>query len=133
MTTESDHPSNSAADIDPVLRISERDLWRHRHARRARAALSWWRERPPEHLNDADIASIRAALLQFAWPGERQWHLAQRGDAAAAIRLALLDAIQAAERTDLVMSCLLVAAATGSDAARLVLTWSKTRSGRPAG
>jgi hypothetical protein len=91
--------------------------------------LRWWRERPPGALGRSEIAAVKASIAHIAIPGEPRWSHARGGDPAAAVRLALTHDMRShdADRTDLVMSALLVCAARGDGAARLVLLRQRIR------
>lgn len=105
-----------------------RSVSRGRHALREDASLRWWRHRRPKDLVAGDVATVRTALSGATTLRGPRWRLAKAGDAAAAIRLALLKKpSRSGARTDLVMSALLVCAADGNEAAAVVLAWARTR------
>jgi hypothetical protein len=85
--------------------------------------LRWWRKRQPNALRSFEIAAITKTIANVALIGEPHWPGARIGDAASAVRLALDHDLRqhGGHRTDLIMSALLVCAARGDGAARLVL------------
>ena len=86
--------------------------------------LQWWRGDQLDPLAPAELVSLRRTLVSVAVPGQRDWALAARGDAPAAIRIALR--IGAAcdgfdWRLDCAASAVLLCAAEGNAAAKTAL------------
>jgi hypothetical protein len=86
--------------------------------------LHWWRSLPASAFTAAHLAVIKRAIAGFGYIGEPGWPRAAKGEAAAAVGVALR-AIKHHEKptpsTDLVMSALVRCAIEGSRAACLVL------------
>jgi hypothetical protein len=92
--------------------------------------LHWWRSLPASAFTAAHLAVIRRAIAGFSYIGEPRWPLAAKGDAAAAVGVALR-AIKHHEKPtpsiDLVMSALVRCAIEGSHTACLVLDHALAR------
>lgn len=87
------------------------------------APLQWWRQTEPK-THDATVnAALRAILGGVAMLGEPSWHAAARGDAAKAVRIALLVAAGRPSplAVDLAGSALLLCASEGNAAALVAL------------
>src|SRR3954447_22953687 len=82
-----------------------------------RCRLRWWRWRRSKDVGPTELRALRETLRTIVRSDERSWSDALAGDAAAAVRLALLNE----RRTDAVMSALLFCATLGDPAANFVL------------
>lgn len=86
--------------------------------------LGWWRTMPADHLGNAQHLVLRETLAKVWIMQDRGSLLTARGDAAAAIALALkmMPVAEVTLKTDIAMTALTLCALDGSAAAALVLS-----------
>lgn len=98
-----------------------------------RPSLALWRTLPPDAFTHVVVTELDLLLAPTALLHAPRWQAARRGDAAAAISLALaaLPLTPITARTDLVMTALCLCALNGSAAATLVLAHVLRRLGDP--
>lgn len=92
--------------------------------------LRRWRSGEIDWTCHVRLDDLRTALSLAMWPGQPDWRAAAKGDAVVAIRLAFLTMAQPAPSAwaiDLAASALLLCAAEGNPAARLVLEHFRRR------
>ena len=92
--------------------------------------LSWWRETPPQHLGHSQMKALRRHLVELGILGDEDWPRAARGDAAAAIAVAIRviwNPSASRDLLDIAMSAVVVVALDGDAAARDVLAHALRR------
>ena len=84
--------------------------------------LTWWRTIRAESFSSAAAVALRRAMANIAILGEPTWHEAAKGDAAAAVRLALrLHSGTSPMIYDLVMTAVAACAADDNATACLIM------------